>query len=287
MNFDATLPGSQEATQPPEIVIEPTSGFAALNLGEVISHGELILFLAWRDISVRYKQTILGASWAILQPVMIMVVFSIFFGKFTHLRTEGMPYPIFSYAGLLPWQYFANAVNNGSNCLVNNKSLVSKVFFPRLVVPISTLLPGLVDLAIASVVLILMMFYYHVGLSWRLLLIPPLIGLAVLAALGPVLWLSALSVYYRDFRYIMPFMVQILMFTSPVAYAIVQVPEKWRLLYSLNPLVGVIEGFRWALLGTHVDLVLPLTFSFGISLLLVLTGALYFKQVERNFSDAI
>lgn len=214
----------------------------------------MLFFLSWRDISVRYKQTVLGAAWAIIQTFSTMIVFSLFFGRLAQIPSDGVPYPVFSYAALLPWQYFATAMTISSNSLVGSSNLLSKVYFPRLVIPLASVLPPAIDFAIAFLVLVGMMFYYGITLIWNLLWLPAFLLLALVTALGVGLWLSAMNVQYRDIRYALPFLVQFWMFISPVVYPSSMVPEPWRALYRINPMAGVIEGFRWALLGTDSSL---------------------------------
>ena len=230
-------------------VIEPPKGWAALDLGELWKFRELLFFLTWRDIKVRYKQTALGAAWAILQPVLTMVVFSIIFGGLAKLPSEGIPYPIFTFTALLPWQLFAFALTQSSNSLVGDQRLISKIYFPRLVVPFSSVLAGVVDFGIAFLVLVGMMVFYGIGLTLSVLWLPVFLLLALASALAIGLWLSALNVKYRDIRYVVPFLTQFWMYATPIAYSSSLIPEKWRWLYSLNPMTGVVEGFRWASLG--------------------------------------
>jgi lipopolysaccharide transport system permease protein len=246
----------------------------------------LVYFLTWRDIKVRYKQTALGAAWAILQPVLTMLIFSIIFGELARLPSEGIPYPIFTYTALLPWQLFAFSLANSSNSLVGSQNLVSKVYFPRLVIPIASILPALVDFAMASVVLAGMMVFYHVPLTPRVLALPLLLGLAMMTALAVGIWLSALNVEYRDVRYVVPFLTLFWQYATPVAYSSSLIPEQWRLLYGLNPMTGVVEGFRWALLGKG-DVGTLLWASVGIVVLLLVTGLTYFRRMETSFADVI
>jgi lipopolysaccharide transport system permease protein len=247
---------------------------------------ELLFFLTWRDIKIRYKQTVLGFAWAILQPVMQMVVFSLFFGKLAKMPSDGIPYPIFSYAGLLPWQFFANAINVSTNSLVTNANMVTKVYFPRLFVPISSVISGLVDFAIAFVVLIFMMIYYKFTPTMGTLMLPLFLLLAFITAMGVSLWMSALNVKYRDIRYIVPFLVQFWLFATPVTYPSNLLSEPWRTLYGLNPMVGVVEGFRWALLGTKPPQGMILV-SAVIAILMLVTGLMYFNRTEKTFADVI
>jgi len=271
----------------PLLVLEPSRGFVRLNLGEVWTYRELLYFLVWRDVKVRYKQTALGAAWAIIQPVTAMLVFSVFFGHFARMPSDGIPYPIFALAALLPWQLFAYALTESSNSLVASQSLITKVYFPRLIVPLAAVLAGLVDFAIASCVLLIMIWYYHVVPTSAAVLLPFFVVLAVATALAVGLWLSSLNVKYRDVRYVIPFLTQIWMFATPVAYPSSIVPDTWRPLLGLNPMAGVVEGFRWALLG-HEHPSFPLL---GVSLVtvsvLLVGGLAYFRKTERTFADLV
>src|SRR2546423_2845588 len=230
-------------------VIEPSRGLADFNLREIWTYRDLLFFLAWRDINIRYKQTILGAAWAVVQPVMVMILFTIFFGRMASVPSEGVPYPLFAFAALLPWQYFSTALGNAANSLVNNSNLLSKVYFPRLLIPLASLFPPAVDFIIAFIVLLCLMFYYRVTLTWDVLWLPAFILLAMAATFGAGLWFAALNVRYRDVRHIVTVLIQFGVFVSPVAYPSRLVPARWRPLYALNPMTGAIEGFRWALLG--------------------------------------
>ncbi len=277
---------SPKITTKPVLVLTPARSWLALNLGDLWRYRELLLFLTWRDIAVRYKQTLLGAAWAILQPFLTMVIFSVIFGQLAKLPSEGFPYPIFTYTALLPWQLFAFALGNSSNSLVGSQNLVSKVYFPRLVIPIASVLPGLVDFLISFVVLIGMMIFYHIPLSLRMLTLPAFLLLALIAALAVGLWLSALNVEYRDVRYVVPFLTNFWQYATPVAYSVTLIPAKWRLLYGLNPMTGVVEGFRWALLGRG-EVGSLLWASVGIVVFLLVTGLVYFKRMEDTFADVI
>jgi lipopolysaccharide transport system permease protein len=268
-------------------VIVPPKGWAPLELGELWKFRELLFFLTWRDIKVRYKQTALGAAWAILQPVLTMILFSVIFGGLAKLPSEGVPYPIFTFTALLPWQLFAFALTQSSNSLVGSQNLVSKVYFPRLVVPFASVLAGVVDFAIAFVVLVGLMAYYGIGLTWAVLLLPLFLLLALVSALAVGLWLSALNVKYRDIRYVVPFLTQFWMYATPIAYSSSIIPEKWRWLYSLNPMTGVVEGFRWAILGKSSLDVFSLSVSAGMVLVLLIGGLYYFKRMETSFADII
>ncbi|MBE2272204.1 MAG: ABC transporter permease [Anaerolinea sp.] len=267
-------------------VILPSKGWVALKLYELWEYRDLLFFLTWRDISVRYKQTVLGAAWAVIQPLFSMVIFSVFFGGLAQMPSDGVPYPIFSYAALLPWTFFANALSNASNSLVGNANLISKVYFPRLIIPISNVLGGLVDFAIAFIVLLIMMLVFRIVPTMAIILLPFFLLLALITALGVGLWLSALNVQYRDIRYAVPFLVQALMFASPVVYSSTLLEEPWRTLYGINPMVGVIEGFRWALLGTTPPGPIIFVSALAACLLLV-SGLFYFRRMEKNFADVV
>lgn len=276
-----------EITEKPTLVIDTQRNWFSLELIDLVHYRELLFFLTWRDIKVRYKQTLLGVAWAILQPLLTMVVFSIIFGNLAKLPSEGIPYPVFTYTALLPWQLFAFALTNSSNSLVGNQSLVSKVYFPRLVIPFASVLPALLDFAVSFLVLLGMLAFYHIPITSRILSLPFFLLLAIVSALAVGLWLSALNVEYRDVRYVVPFLTQFWMYATPVAYSSNLIPEKWRLLYALNPLTGVIEGFRWALLGQGSSISGLVWVSSGIILLLLISGLVYFKRMEDTFADVI
>jgi len=271
----------------PQTIIERSHGLRGIDLRGIWEYRDLLLFLTWRDISARYKQTILGSSWAILQPLASMVIFSIFFGGLANIESDGLPYPIFSYAGLLPWMYFAGAVTASSQSLVSEKGLITKVYFPRLVVPLSSIFPPAVDFLIAFIVLIGMMIYYGIGTGLQALLLPLFLLLAMGFALGIGLWLSALNVLYRDIRILVPFMVQFGLYVSPIVYPSSLVPEQWRLAYGLNPMATVIEGFRWALLNTDTFPSDTLVVSIITTLLILIGGAYYFRWMEKSFADIV
>ncbi len=284
----------QQTTRPdaslvqiPVTIIEPSRGWVSLKLKELVEYRDLLFFLAWRDISVRYKQTVLGAAWAIIQPFFSMVVFSLFFGNLAKIPSDGLPYPIFSYAALLPWQYFSAAMSGSSNKLVGSASLLTKVYFPRLVIPLSAVLPPVLDFAIAFLVLIGMMVFYGISLTWNALWLPLFLLLALVTALGVGLWLSAMNVQYRDIRYAVPFLLQFWMFASPVTYPSSLVPEEWRALYGINPMASVIEGFRWALLGSGTGPGPMMAVSVGVALLVLVSGAYYFRRMEKTFADVV
>jgi homopolymeric O-antigen transport system permease protein len=271
----------------PSFQIEPSTRWPALGLRELWEYRELLYFLTWRDIKVRYKQTALGAAWAVIQPFFLMVVFSLFFGRLAGVPSDGVPYPIFSFCGLLPWQLFANSLTQSSNSLVGSQNLITKVYFPRLVVPISAVLAGLVDFAIAFVILLAMLFFYGIVPGWQIVALPGLIVLAVMTALSVGLWLSALNVQYRDVRYTINFLVQFWLFATPVAYPSSIVPEKWRAIYGLNPMVGVVDGFRWALLGRPQSPGVSLLVSTVVVFLLLVGGLYYFRRLEQEFADIV
>src|SRR3989440_1950773 len=282
--------GTEKFTLPesaPPLIIRPARGWASLGLKEVWAYRELLYFLTWRDIKVRYKQTVLGAAWAIIQPFFIMVVFSLFFGKLAGVPSDGIPYPVFTFCALLPWQLFAQALNESSNSLVANERLITKVYFPRLVVPISAVLGGLVDFMIAFVVLLLMMAYYGIVPTLAVLYLPGFILLAVMTALGVGLWLSALNVKYRDVRYTITFLVQLWLLATPVAYPSSLIPIRWRALYGLNPMAGVVEGFRWALLGKSEGPGALLAVSVSVVILILVGGLYYFRRMEAEFADVV
>jgi lipopolysaccharide transport system permease protein len=270
-----------------EIIIRPSRGWVALNLRDIWVYRELLYFLTWRDIKVRYKQTYLGAAWAILQPVLTMVLFSVIFGRLAGLDSEGQPYPVFTFAALLPWQLFAFALTQSSNSLVNSQHLITKIYFPRLIIPLSSVLAGLVDFAISMVVLAFLMVFYRIPFTSRILLLPVLVLLAMATAMAIGLWLSALNVKYRDVRHTVPFLAQFWLFATPVAYSITLIPEKWRVIYSLNPMAGVVEGFRWALLGKSNEVGVFILVSAVVVLLLFSGGLIYFKRMEDGFADVI
>ena len=249
---------------------------------------ELFYFLAWRDILVRYKQTTIGIAWAIIRPFLTMVVFTIVFGNLAKLPSAGVPYPILVFSAMLPWQFFASALSECSNSLLSNANMISKVYFPRLIVPTSAVIVSFVDFLISGIILIGLMVWYHFAPDWRILTLPFFILIAFAAAIGGGLWLAALNVKYRDFRYIVPFIVQLGLYISPVGFSSSIVPEQWRLLYSLNPMVSVIDGFRWAILGGSYKLFWPgFIFSLCLVILLLVSGIWYFRKTERTFADVI
>jgi homopolymeric O-antigen transport system permease protein len=282
-----TVAGTISGTPPPVFRILPPVRWWILSYAELWKYRELIYFFVWRDIKVRYKQTAIGAAWAILQPFLTMLVFSLFFGRLAHIPSQGLPYPIFYYSALLPWMYFAAALQNSTTTIVENQRLVTKVYFPRLALPLSSVLSGLVDFGISFLMFIVLMIYYRMHLSWAMLMVPVFLLLAVLTALGVGLWLSALNAIYRDVRYVVPFLVQFWMLASPVAYPSSLVPVKWRWLYGLNPMAGVIEGFRWSLAGTGTPPGRLIFVSSSVVIAILLSGVAYFQKMETTIADVV
>ena len=278
-----TTPVPQEEV----IVLRPSQGWSALNLRDLWIYRELVYFLTWRDIKVRYKQTVLGAGWAILQPLINMVVLSVIFGNFARMPTEGIPRPIFTFAALLPWGLFSKALNDAGRSMLSNRNMITKIYFPRLIIPLSSVLGGVVDFLIQFGILILMMIFYGFAPTINIWALPFFLLLSLATALGFGLWLSALNVLYRDVNYILPFLTQLWVLVTPVAYSSSVVPERWRLLYALNPMVGVVEGFRWALLGTETSPGPQMILSVVISLVLLVSGMYYFRRMERTFADMV
>ncbi len=268
-------------------VIEPSRGLLHLDLGALWRHRELLYFLVWRDVKIRYKQTALGAAWAILQPVVTMAIFSVVFTYILRVPSDGLPYPVFVFAALLPWTYFAQALTRTSQSLLGDAAVIRKVYFPRLLIPVAAALVPLVDLAVAGTALVALMAWYGIAPTWAVLTLPLFVGLALCSALALGLFLSALNVRYRDVGYAVPFLVQAGMYASPVAYSVSLVPERWRDLYGLNPMVGVIEGFRWALLDKASPDVRVILVSGAVVLLTLLAGLVYFRYMERTFADVI
>ncbi len=267
--------------------IAPPGGWLDLNLHELWDNRELLYFFVWRDLKVRYKQTAIGALWAILQPFMTMLVFSLFFGRLAHMPSNGLPHPVFYYSALLPWIYFAGALQHATNTMVENQRVITKVYFPRLLLPVASVASGLVDLAFGFLVFLGMLAYYGIAPGREILLMPLFLLLGVLTALGVGLWLSALNAIYRDVRYVVPFLIQFWMLASPVAYPSSLVPERWRWLYGLNPMAGVVEGFRWSLTGHGHPPNLLLAASTGVVLLLFAGGVLYFQKMEGTIADVV
>ena len=271
----------------PVIRIEPSRGWRILNLRDIWEYRELLYFLVWRDVKVRYKQTVIGVGWAVIQPFFMMVVFSLFFGKLAKISSEGLPYPVFYYSALLPWMYFAGSLQNATNVMVQNQNVITKVYFPRLILPIASVLSGLVDFAIAFTILLGMMLYYGIMPTPAIFLLPFFLLLAIATALGAGLWFSALNAIYRDVRYAVPFLIQFWMFASPVVYPSNMVPERWRWLFGLNPMAGVIEGFRWALTGSGQPPGL-LTAASAVAVSIMFVGGLfYFRKMEGIIADVV
>jgi lipopolysaccharide transport system permease protein len=271
----------------PVTIVKPSKGWIPLNLRELCEYRELIYFLTWRDIKVRYKQTVLGAAWAIIQPFFTMVIFSLFFGKLAKVPSDGIPYPIFTYAALVPWTFFANGLSQSSNSLVGSTNLIKKVYFPRLVVPISSVISGVFDFVLAFVVLLGMMLYYGIFPTVNIVWLPLLLLLTLTTSLGVGLWLSTLNVQFRDVRYTVPFLTQFWLFSTPIAYPSSLLSRPWRTLYGINPMVGVVEGFRWALLGTDTSPGPIIIVSSLVALALLVGGAFYFRRLEKSFADVI
>jgi lipopolysaccharide transport system permease protein len=271
----------------PVFRIAPSQGWVSLKLHELWEYRELFYFLVWRDIKVRYKQTVLGAAWAIIQPFFTMVVFSVFFGHLAKIPSDGIPYPIFSYTALVPWTFFANGLRQSSHSLVDSANLIKKVYFPRLAIPIAAVLPGAVDFMLAFLMLLAMMLYYGVMPTIHILWLPLFLLLALVTSLGVGLWFSAMHVQFRDVGHIVPFLTQLWFFATPIAYPSSLLPEPWHTLYGLNPLVGVVEGFRWALLNTATAPGPMLAVSTLVALALLVSGALYFRRLERTFADVV
>src|SRR5271169_4826868 len=264
---------------PPLLRIAPPSRWWVIPAAELWQARELVYFFVWRDVKVRYKQTAIGAAWAVLQPVLAMLVFTLFFGKLAHIPSEGLPYQVFVYAGLLPWMYFAASLQNATNTIVENQRVITKVYFPRLILPLSAVLSGLVDFGISFLIFVAMMFYYRIQPTMRVLWLPVFLLLAIVTAFGVGLWLSALNAIYRDVRYVLPFLVQLWLFASPVIYPPSLMSAKWRWLFGLNPMAGVIEGFRWSLAGHGEPPGRLILVSSGIVLVILLTGLAYFQKM--------
>jgi lipopolysaccharide transport system permease protein len=267
--------------------IEPPHGWFNIHFKELWKYRELLLFLIWRDIKVRYKQTVLGVTWVVIQPIVTMVIFSIVFGRLANLSSDGFPYPIFSYAALLPWQLFSRALSDASGSLVTNQQFVTKIYFPRLFLPTSSVLSGLVDFFIALVILFGMMAFYRIPFTPRMWILPLLILFTLLSSMAVALWLSAINVKYRDVKYTLPFLVQVWLYATPVVYSSTIIPEKWQIIYGLNPMAGVVEGFRWALLGKETAIGGLIGASVIMVVFLFVGGLLYFQRMESSFSDVI
>jgi lipopolysaccharide transport system permease protein len=292
MSTEADVASTQQETpRPPVVLIKPTRGFAALRLGDIWQYRELLFFLAWRDIKVRYKQTALGVAWVLLQPIVAVAIFSVIFGLLLQVPSGDVPYPVFAYAALLPWNFFAGALTRASTSLVLSSNLITKVYFPRLIIPMSAVASGLVDLGIAFVVMIGLMGIFGIAPTPAILLLPLFVLLAVLTALAFGLWLSALNVRYRDINYLVPFLVQVWMYATPVIYSIDLIPEQYRFLLALNPMTLVVEGFRWALLGEAMPTLQSsgwiYALSLGVLIFVLLSGLVYFRSTERTFADIV
>jgi lipopolysaccharide transport system permease protein len=271
----------------PLVHIEPSRGWVSLGLRELWQYRDLFYFFVWRDVKVRYRQTVMGASWAIIQPFFSMVVFSLFFGRLAKVPSDGIPYPIFSYAALVPWTFFANALTQSSNSLVLNANMVKKIYFPRLIMPTANVLSGLIDFFLAFLVLLGMMFFYGFTPTVNVFWLPLFLCLALATSLGVSLWLSAMNVQFRDVRYTIPFLTQAWLFITPIAYPSSLLEEPWRTLYGINPMAGVVEGFRWALLGTDTSPEPIIIVSSFIAVILLVSGTFYFRRMERTFADVI
>ena len=283
-------PGGNERLPPPDspvVIIEASKSWVSLRLRDLWAYRELLYFLTWRDVKVRYKQTLLGAAWAILQPLMTMLIFTLLFGKLAGIKSDGLPYPIFAYGGLLIWTFFANSVTNSSNSLVGSAHLITKIYFPRMIVPASAVAAGLVDLALAFLIQIGLMIYYGVHASWALLMVLPLIVLTTMLALGVGMWLSALNVKYRDVRYAIPFLIQLWMFASPIIYPVSMLSTKWQWVLTLNPLTGIIQNFRIALFGNQPFNWKSLSISVAITTIVLVYSSYSFRRMERHFADIV
>ena len=277
---------SQQLPDKPILIIEPSGSWLSFGLRDLWSYRELLYFLTWRDVKVRYKQTVLGATWAIIQPLFTMVIFTLFFGRLAGIPSDNVPYPIFAYAGLLPWTFFANAVTNSGNSIVSSSNLITKVYFPRMLIPGATVAAGLIDFAIAFVILVALMAYYGIAPTSSIVMLPALLALLTLLALGVGMWASALNVKYRDIRYAIPFVIQLWMFASPVIYPLSLVPRKWHWVFALNPMTSIIEGFRAALFGRSFDLKMLAT-STAVTLAFLVYSAFAFRRMEKSFADLV
>ncbi len=270
-----------------EIIIQPNKNLKHF-WRELWEYRELFFFLAWKDILVRYKQTVIGIAWSVLRPLLSMIILSVIFGRIAKLPSNGVPYPVLVYAAMLPWQFFSNTLSMSSGSLIANQNMITKIYFPRIIIPSTAMVVSLVDFLISFVILIILMFIYGVWPDWKIVVLPVLLFLSMLASLGAGYWVCAMNVKYRDFRHVMPFIVQFGLYLSPVGFSSNVVPAKWRLLYSVNPMVGVIDGFRWALTGEKVNLYLPgFILSILIAAFLFVTGVLFFRKTERKFADII
>jgi lipopolysaccharide transport system permease protein len=280
---------SPTSSEPETIVIRPSSGWSALNLKDLWRFRELVFFLTWRDIKVVYKQTLLGVAWAIIRPLVQMVVFSLIFGSIAQLDSEGVPYTIFTYTALLPWQFFSKAMSDAGRSMVSNRNMITKIYFPRLVIPFSTQLSGLVDFAIAFVILLGLMAYYNIQPTAAMWWLPLFLLLTMITSLGVGLWLSAMNVHYRDVGYVLPFLLEVWKYITPVAYSAQYISDNWKIVYALNPMAGVVQGFRWAILGIEADpsFYTTITISSIIAVLVLISGLFYFRRMERTFADTV
>jgi len=275
------------APRKPSVIIQPRRGLFQLDLKSIWDHREMLYFLVWRDVILRFKQTVIGAAWVILQPLINMIIFTVIFSVVARIPSDGVPYPVFAYTALLPWTYFSQALARSSSSLVSGSTLVTKIYFPRLLIPLAATLAPAVDLIFSFLLLLVMLAWFKIVPTWGLLALPLFLILAVMTALSVGLWLSAFNVRYRDVGNIIPFLIQVWMYASPVVYPVSMVPEKWRLLYSFNPMVGVIEGFRWALLGKARPDTMPIVVSAAVIAALLTGGIVYFKKMEWTFADVI
>jgi len=279
-------PASIDLPDQPLVTIEPSGRWGVFNLGDLWSYRELLYFLIWRDVKVRYKQTALGVAWAIIQPLFTMLIFSLFFGRLAGVPSDNIPYPVFAYAGLLPWTFFANAVSNSGNSLVGSANLITKVYFPRMIIPAAAVGAGLVDLGISFIVLIPLMIYYGISVTWNFLMFPVVVLLTALLALGVGMWSSALNVKYRDVRFALPFLIQLWMFVSPVIYPTSFLPQRWRLLFAMNPMTGIIEGYRSALFGHNFNWK-AIAVATVITVVMLVYASFTFRRMEKSFADIV
>lgn len=286
-NANRNHPGIDARLEAPILIIEPSRGWVPINLAELWAYRELLYFLTWREVKVRYKQTALGALWAIIQPLFTMLVFSLFFGRLAKMPSDNIPYPLFSLTALIPWTFFANGLTQSSNSLVTNSNLISKVYFPRLAIPLASVFSGVVDFGISFLLLLCMLPLYHISLPTQVWLLPFFFTLALITALGTSLWLSALNVEFRDVRYTVPFLTQFWMFATPIAYPASLLREPWKTVYGVNPMVGVVEGFRWSLLGAKDAPGPIIAVSSLASVLILIGGAFYFRRMEKTFADIL
>lgn len=286
MNFKINKEKNSDKDESSVTMIRPVHGWVPIDLREFWESRELLYFLTWREIKVRYKQTAIGFGWAVIQPISMMVVFTLFFGTLAKIPSEGIPYPLFNYAALLPWTLFASGMNRATQSMVSEQGLIKKIYFPRLILPVSSILSPLVDFVLAFTIFIGMMFYFGFAITMRILWLPFFLILAMMTALGVGLWLSAINVKYRDVAYTLPFLTQLWLFASPVVYSSTLLPERYRIIYGLNPMAGVIEGFRWALLGTTPPSSL-IAVSVVIVIVILVSGAFYFKRMEKTFADVV